>query len=53
MEGNAVKAPISKLQHPEKFQASSSKWRAGGGYLDFEVWCFSGAWMLGIGAFRQ
>jgi hypothetical protein len=42
----SLKAPNSNLQAPEKVQApSTQKW-------SFEVWSFSGAWMLGFGAFE-
>jgi hypothetical protein len=53
MEDNLVKAPTSKHQHPENLQVKSSTWCAGGGGLDVEVWIFSGAWMLELGAFSQ
>jgi hypothetical protein len=36
----------SKLQHPEKFQTSSSKKRT-----VFGAWNFSGAWMLVLGIY--
>jgi hypothetical protein len=45
-----VEAPKSKLQAPEKHQASSSK-RGVRILLEFDVWDFSGAWMLELGAF--
>jgi hypothetical protein len=45
-----MKAPISKLQAPEKHQAPSFKGNAGR-FLKFEVWNFSGAWRLVLGAF--
>jgi len=51
-----MKHPNSKLQAPEKYQASKLQLltpfcnasRAG---LDVEVWSFSGAWMLVLGIF--
>jgi hypothetical protein len=46
-----MKAPTSKLQAPEKFQTPSSK--TTGGFLEFEAWCFSGAWMLVLGASEE
>jgi hypothetical protein len=42
-----MKAPISKLQHPEKPQASNSKKFARGW---FEVWSFKFLWSLAVGA---
>jgi hypothetical protein len=51
-----IKAPNSKLQAPEKLQASTSKSNrallieAG---LKPDVWNFSGAWMLVLGIFPQ
>jgi hypothetical protein len=41
-----MKAPNSKFQAPEKFQAPSSQ--TGDGVLEFENWNFSGAWMLAL-----
>src|SRR5438270_9533782 len=43
-----VKAPNSKLQAPEKFQAPRERenWVAP---LELDVWCFSGAWSLVFG----
>jgi hypothetical protein len=46
-----MKAPNSKLQAPEKLQASSFKPELRAGVLEFEVWNFSGAWMLALGIF--
>src|SRR5205085_9629568 len=43
-------APSSKLQAPEKHQASSSNQRSVGLPLELDVWNFSGAWSLGFGA---
>jgi hypothetical protein len=41
------KAPNSKYQAPEKFQAPNTQnW-------SFEVWSFSGAWSLVFGAFER
>src|SRR5438093_11748054 len=50
-----AKVPNSKLQHPEKFQSPSSRqtgYRASRGLM-FDVWCFSGASMLDVGASLQ
>jgi hypothetical protein len=51
------KAPSSKLQAPEKLQIPRSK-TLGAGFafaalLKFDVWCFSGAWSLELGVFRD
>jgi hypothetical protein len=60
-----MKAPNSKLQHPENNQAPSTKcahafclmfdaWNFSGAWmlvLGAFIWCFSGAWMLEFGAF--
>jgi hypothetical protein len=46
-----MKHPNTKLQHPEKLQATSSKPSCACFSLDVEVWSFSGAWMLEFGAF--
>src|SRR5438876_7021316 len=43
-------APSTKHQAPEKLQALSSK-AAARFCLELEVWCFSGAWSLELGAF--
>jgi hypothetical protein len=49
-----AEAPNSKLQHPEKHQASSfNRQRCQLPLSWFDVWNFSGAWMLGLGAFRR
>jgi hypothetical protein len=45
-----LKAPTSNIQAPEKFQAPSFK-KDSERCLMFEVWCFSGAWMLELGCF--
>jgi hypothetical protein len=47
-----MKAPNSKLQHPEKLQTPSSKETARAREL-FGYWNFSGAWMLELGAFAR
>jgi hypothetical protein len=39
------KAPSSNIQAPEKLQIPKPD-----NELSFEVWCFSGAWMLDVGA---
>jgi hypothetical protein len=44
-----MKAPNSKLQAPEKFQTSNIKDGAGL-KLELGSWCFSGAWMVVLGA---
>src|SRR6266536_3334927 len=44
MKASSLEAPTSKLQAPEKFQASSLKKRAE--VLELGSWGFSGAWML-------
>jgi hypothetical protein len=46
-----MKAPNSKLQAPEKLQTSSFKREPRLDVLEFEVWNFSGAWMLALGIF--
>jgi hypothetical protein len=46
-----MKHPSTKLQHPEKLQAPSSKLSGARSPLDVEVWSFSGAWMLVFGVF--
>jgi hypothetical protein len=46
-----MEAPNSKLQAPEKLQASSFKNSTRAVCLEVEVWSFSGAWMLELGAF--
>jgi hypothetical protein len=45
-----MKAPNSKHQAPVKLQAPNT--RADAVRLEFDVWSFSGAWMLGLGVFR-
>src|ERR1039458_1564227 len=45
-----MKHPSTKHQAPEKFQSPNFKARSDG-CLEFEVWCFSGAWSLVLGAF--
>src|SRR6266581_8465439 len=47
------KAPNSKLQAPEKFQAPSLQNAPRRSVLELEIWCFSGAWSLEFGAFSQ
>jgi len=45
--------PSAELQHPEKVQATSNKARANAATgLVLEVWIFTGAWMLVLGAFE-
>jgi predicted metalloprotease len=44
-----MKAPNSKLQAPEKFQTSNIK-NSASVKLELGSWCFSGAWMLVLGA---
>jgi hypothetical protein len=44
-------APTSRLQAPEKPQASKLKSLAQ--LLELGSWIFSGAWMLGLGAFAS
>jgi hypothetical protein len=48
-----MKAPNSKHQHPENNQAPSFKRSGVRLLLDVEVWSFSGAWMLVLGAFAS
>jgi hypothetical protein len=50
-----LKAPNSKLQAPEKFQASITKAIADSNAsgLVFAIWSFNGAWMLALGAFNH
>jgi hypothetical protein len=47
-----MKAPNSKLQHPEKLQTSTSNQERTPLGLELGVWNFSGAWMLMLGAFN-
>jgi hypothetical protein len=46
-----MKAPRTNIQASEKFQAPSFKASAAQFRLDVEVWSFSGAWSLKLGAF--
>ena len=49
-----MKAPSTKLQHPEKHQAPNSepnRAQSGEVFLELGIWNFSGAWMLVLGAF--
>ena len=44
----------SNIQAPEKFQASNTKAVVGCEVLEIDVWRFSGAWSLELGAcFRR
>jgi hypothetical protein len=47
-----MKAPSANLQAPEKHQASSLKPKRTftQGFLEFDVWNFSGVWCLEFGA---
>jgi hypothetical protein len=45
-----MKAPTTKHQAPEKHQISS--FNITPALLKFGAWNFSGAWMLGLGAFH-
>jgi hypothetical protein len=49
MAMNNIKHPNSKLQAPEKHQASSTNNHRVPAY-NFGAWNFSGAWMLVLGA---
>jgi hypothetical protein len=48
-----MEAPNSKLQAPEKLQASTSKKIIRAENLKFGSWVFSGCWMLELGAFSN
>src|SRR5665213_2224019 len=48
-----MKAPSTKLQHPENIQTSNIKPCNGRLYLVLGAWCFSGAWTLGIWSFSM
>jgi hypothetical protein len=48
-----MKGPNSKLQAPEKLQVTSFNAEARVRCLEFEVWNFSGAWMLVLGGFAS
>jgi hypothetical protein len=43
-----MKAPNSKLQHPEKLRCSTSN--IGRGHLKFEDWSLALLWSLDVGA---
>src|SRR5207245_181447 len=48
--GNDPGVKSSKSQAPSTREPSSSKFMIVGGSLELEVWGFSGAWKLGLGA---
>jgi hypothetical protein len=47
-----MKAPTTKLQHPEKLQASTSKWNPEVQRRLFEVWLLELLWSLEVGAWN-
>jgi hypothetical protein len=48
----SMKAPTTKLQHPEKLQASTSKWNPDVQRRLFGVWLLELLWRLDVGVWN-